>query len=345
MSPFFCIIRYILYLYRITLKIKYMEAKLIELNPIKNYIDKNHLDVPMHDKLLTDFISDMVNRKNKTKSYKSQYNVLAKHIYDFSEKYNCIIYTNSITEEFLEDFIYYLQDCGMRNNTVKGLIEKIKAITKKAGNYGYVVNRTFDEVSVPEEETCSIALSMNDITRIYYYKGLTKKQEKIRDLFIIGCLTGMRYSDYSTLTSENIQNDIIVKKTKKTGVTVHVPIHSYIYDIMKRYNGELPKDISIQHFNRSIKLICKKIGFNDIINFTRTVGHDVVTQSYEMWQVISSHTARRSAATNMYNSGRMKTLQIMLITGHTTEKNFFRYIKINREENAKTLSTDLFFRK
>ena len=74
-------------------------------------------------------------------------------------------------------------------------------------------------------------------------------------------------------------------------------------------------------------------------------GHEVVTIKYKVWELISSHTDRRSAATNMYNSGRMKTLQIMLITGHTTEKNFFRYIKINREENAKTLSTDLFFRK
>lgn len=322
-----------------------MEAKLIELKPIKNYIDKNHLDSPIHDKVLISFILEMANKKNRTQSYKSQYNVLAKHLSKFSEKNNCIIYTNSITEEFLEDFICYLQDKNMRNNTVKGLIEKIKAITKKAGNYGYAVNRTFDEVSIPEEETCSIALSMNEITRIYYYKGLTRKQEKIKDLFIIGCLTGMRYSDYSTLTSENVQNDIIVKKTKKTGVTVHVPIHSYIREIIEKYNGTLPNDISIQHFNRSIKGICKQIGFNDKITFTRTVGHNIISQTYEKWQLISSHTARRSAATNMYNSGRMKTLQIMLITGHTTEKNFFRYIKINREENAKTLSTDLFFRK
>ena len=87
------------------------------------------------------------------------------------------------------------------------------------------------------------------------------------------------------------------------------------------------------------------MGFNDKVTFTRTVGHNVVTETYEMWEIISSHTARRSAATNMYNSGRMKTLQIMLITGHTTEKNFFRYIKIGREENAKNISTDLFFRK
>ena len=312
---------------------------------MKNYINDNHIDSPIRNKLLVDFIMEMVNKKNKSISYKSQYKVLMKHVNDFSDKYDCTIYTNSVTEDFIEDFIGYLRDKNMRNNTVKGLIEKIKAMTKKAGNYGYAVNRTFDEISVPEEDTCSIALSMNEITRIYYYTGLTKKQEKIRDLFIVGCLTGMRYSDYSTLTSDNIQKDIIIKKTKKTGVTVHVPVHSYIKELLEKYNGELPKDISIQHFNRSIKTICKKIGLTDKVVFTRTVGHNVVTESYEMWQVISSHTARRSAATNMYNSGRMKTLQIMLITGHTTEKNFFRYIKIGREENAKNISTDLFFRK
>lgn len=312
---------------------------------MKNYINDNHIDSPIRDKLLVDFIMEMVNKKNKSISYKSQYKVLMKHVNEFSEKYDCMIYTNSVTEDFIEDFIGYLRDKNMRNNTVKGLIEKIKAMTKKAGNYGYAVNRTFDEISVPEEDTCSIALSMNEITRIYYYTGLTKKQEKIRDLFIVGCLTGMRYSDYSTLTSDNIQKDIIIKKTKKTGVTVHVPVHSYIKELLDKYDGELPKDISIQHFNRSIKTICKKIGLTDKVVFTRTVGHNVVTDTYEMWQVISSHTARRSAATNMYNSGRMKTLQIMLITGHTTEKNFFRYIKIGREENAKNISTDLFFRK
>ena len=322
-----------------------MESEITNYNKVKTYIDKNHLDTPIKDKLLVDFINDMVSKKNKSKSYVSQYNVLAKHITEFSDKMNCIIYTNSITEDFLEDFICYLRDKNMRNNTVKGLIEKVKAMAKKAGNYGYAVNRTFDEVSIPEEDTCSVALSMNDITRIYYFNGLKKKEEKIRDLFIVGCLTGMRYSDYSTLTSENIQNDIIVKKTKKTGVTVHVPIHAYIREIIKKYNGELPTDISIQHFNRSIKPICKKIGLNEKVVFTRTVGHEIVTESYELWQVVSSHTARRSAATNMYNSGRMKTLQIMLITGHTTEKNFFRYIKVNREENAKTLANDMFFRK
>ena len=321
-----------------------MEAKMVEFKSVKTYIDNSYISAPITNKLIVDFIHDMTARKNRSKSYVSQYNVLAKHIEGFSQNMNCTIFTNSITEEFLEDFIYYLRDLGMMTNTVKGLVEKIKAITKKAGNYGYAINRTFDEVSIESEETCSIALSMNEITRAYYFQGLTKRQEKIRDLFIIGCLTGMRYSDYSTLTYENIQNGIIVKKTKKTGVTIHVPIHEYIIEIIDKYGGTMPTGISVQHFNRVLKTIFKKMGFDNTVSFTRTVGHDVVMQSYKEWEIISSHTARRSFATNAYNSGRMKTLQIMLITGHTTERNFFRYIKIGREENAKSLSSDQFFR-
>ena len=103
---------------------------------MKNYINDNHLDSPIRDKLLIDFIMEMVNKKNKSVSYKSQYRVLVKHVTEFSEKQDCVVYTNSVTEDFIEDFINYLRDKNMRNNTVKGLIEKIKAMTKKAGNYG-----------------------------------------------------------------------------------------------------------------------------------------------------------------------------------------------------------------
>ena len=57
------------------------------------------------------------------------------------------------------------------------------------------------------------------------------------------------------------------------------------------------------------------------------------------------HTARRSAATNMYLTGRMKTYEIMQLTGHTSEKNFFRYIKVTSEQSAKHIAGDSFFNK
>lgn len=92
-------------------------------------------------------------------------------------------------------------------------------MARKLDTYGYIIDSTFDEVEVEEESEFSIYLSMNDITRIYYYKftkqDKRKAKEKIIDLFIIGCLTVLRYIDYSTLKPENFQDGYIVKRTKK----------------------------------------------------------------------------------------------------------------------------------
>ena len=89
----------------------------------------------------------------------------------------------------------------------------------------------------------------------------------------------------------------------------------------------------------------KKIGFNETVSYSYTRGGKLNTDTKEKWEMISSHTARRSAATNMYLTGRMKTYEIMQLTGHTTEKNFFRYIKVTSDDTAKSISGDVFFRK
>jgi integrase len=217
---------------------------------------------------------------------------------------------------------------------------------KKAGTYGYAIDPTYDEyVDIEDEDIFSVYLSLNEITRIYYFLGLTKKQEKIRDLFVVGCLTALRYSDYSTLTKQNFNNDFIIKITKKTNKKVIIPIHDYVREIYKKYNGEITLELSLQHFNRYIKMITKRIGLNDQITFSYTKGGEIKTETKEKWELISSHTARRSAATNMYLTGRFKTFEIMKITGHTTEKSFFRYIKITEEDISNHLSTDYFFKK
>lgn len=91
-------------------------------------------------------------------------------------------------------------------------------------------------------------------------------------------------------------------------------------------------------------MICKKIGFTNEIRYDYTRGGKMITEVKQKWQLISSHTARRSAATNMYLTGRFNTYEIMALTGHTTEKSFFRYIKVSNEDISKNLSGDNFFK-
>jgi len=299
---------------------------------MKDYIDKNISKELKVGVLFADFILETINRKAKRmgEKYKSNYKTLIFHLNNFSKDNDSIIYTNSVNEEFLDDFIIYLEGRNLKQNYIKNLLGLIKNMARKAGSYGYIVDCTYDDVSLNSEEYSNIYLTTNEITRIYYFKGLSKKKERIKDLFVIGCLTALRYSDYSTLTKENFVNNFIVKKTKKTGKNVVIPIHEYIKEIYEKYDGEISSGLCLQHFNRYIKSICKQIGFADSISHTYTRGGKIITDTKPKYEFVSSHTARRSAATNMYLTGRMKTYEIMSLTGHTTEKSFFRYIRVDQ---------------
>jgi integrase len=326
--------------------------KIVKGNPLneagpKNYINNRLSDEPKYGVLFKNYITTTLSRKagRISVSYIRNYQNLIHHIDKFSKLNGAEIFTNSVNEEFLDDFILYLEAQNLKQGYIKNLVELSKSIIRKAATYGYAVDSSFDDVTIKDEEVFNVFLSMNEITRIYYYKGLTRFQEKIRDLFIIGCLTAMRYSDYSTLAAENFQGSYIVKVTKKTSKKVIVPIHDYIREIYDKYAGNLVFGYSIQHFNRYIKIICKKIGIDDPVTYSYTRGGQLHTTTKPKWSMVSSHTARRSAATILYLTQRFKTYEIMSLTGHTTEKSFFKYVKITNDDISKQISTDTFFKK
>lgn len=299
----------------------------------------------------TSFARELLEKKSRRRSehYTAVYDAIIKHIDTFSVEFDCDIYTNSVTAEFLDDFIIYLEDQGLRHNTIVGYIQKIQTLVRRAAMYNYAVDNTYDEIDLETEPTSAVFLSMNEITRIYYYKFVNQDKrmakERIRDLFVLGCLTALRYSDYSTLTAENLQDRYIVKRTKKTNVDVKIPAHDYVLEIFAKYHGCIPCKLCIQYFNKYLKVIMKEIGLTDKITYSFTKGGRLQTVTKEKWQLISSHTARRSAATNMYLTGRMKTLEIMRLTGHRTEQNFFKYIRLTNDDTARSISGDMFFRK
>lgn len=299
----------------------------------------------------TSFARESLEKKSRRKSehYAAVYDAIIKHIDAFSVEFDCDIYTNSVTAEFLDDFIIYLEDQELRHNTIVGYIQKIQTLVRRAAMYNYAVDNTYNEIDLETEPTNAVFLSMNEITRIYYYKFVNqdkrRAKERIRDLFVLGCLTALRYSDYSTLTAENLQDSYIVKRNKKTNIDVKVPAHDYVLEIFAKYHGCIPCKLCIQYFNKYLKVIMKEIGLTDKITYSFTKGGRLQTVTKEKWQLISSHTARRSAATNMYLTGRMKTLEIMRLTGHRTEQNFFRYIRLTNDDTARSISGDMFFRK
>jgi integrase len=238
---------------------------------------------------------------------------------------------------------------GYNINTIGDHIKKIKVFMNYANDKGYTSNqwhrhRKFQTV---EEAAETIYLPDQELMTIYKL-DLTKnkKLDRVRDIFIIGCYTGLRFSDLSQIRSENfIKNGSQLKlKTIKTGETVIIPIHWTIQETLKKYDGQLPRSISNQKMNDYLKELGKKAEFKDKIVLSKTQGGKQTFVTKEKWQLITVHTARRSFATNMFLAG-VPTISIMKITGHRTERAFMKYIKVSQEQNADKLSEHPFFLK
>lgn len=293
-------------------------------------------------KSFREFVYEYLSASKRNEKYKRQYLQAYNQIEEYADSIKYELYTHNINEEFAEGFLDFLRCKGLMLSTIKASFGKITALLNKADRRGYAVDRTFSDCEVKGEDCESVYLSIIEIARIYYYTGLKAKEEIVRDYFILGCLTGLRFSDYSKLGRSNFQGDLLVVRTKKTGVLVKVPVHTFVREIFEKYEWKLPACHCIQAFNRQIKNICKKIGLDSPVTYNRTHGYDVVSKTVPKYELISSHTARRSCATNMYREN-IPTWIIMQITGHRTERAFFRYIRITQEEAINSLKGHKFF--
>jgi hypothetical protein len=304
--------------------------------------------------LLVDFICSCITQSKREGDYKRRYRNLANHLKNFqsSTGLTLCIFPNNITDQVFEEFIYYLKsrgrikgdktNSGLMTNTIRTLVWNLKLILKKAEKK-YNVDFDVENINVELEETQAIYLTLDELDRINKLDNLSKEARAVRDRFLIGCFTALRYSDYSRLTNKNIVDGNIEIKTQKTGVRVIIPIHRIVREILKRNKGEFPPIPSQQAFGATIKRVCKKAGITDEVLYERTIGLKIVRKRVKKYTLVSSHTARRTGATNMYLD-KIPTFRIMLITGHTTEQSFFKYIRINKEENAKILAEHPFFK-
>jgi site-specific recombinase XerD len=263
----------------------------------------------------------------------------------FEKKTRYKIDFETINLGFYHRFTKYCEQFeNYRTNTFGKHIKNIKVILNSAEIQGYNISTEYrhSDFRSTTEQTTSIYLSESEIQCLIDLDlSETPGYERTRDLFVIGCYTGLRFGDYSQLNNvQAINNERISIRTQKTKKLVVIPILNPIKHIFdKFFNAKsktyvFPKQISNQKFNKQLKIIASKIGvLNQNFEYSSRINGKEVVETYKKWQMVCTHTARRSFATNMYLRG-IKPLLIMKITGHLTEKEFYKYIKIDPDDNA-----------
>jgi integrase len=216
------------------------------------------------------------------------------------------------------------------------LLQIIKyAIKQKKIPAAKMVEFVFD---TRREETDSIYLTEDEILQLLEINEFEDPiHEQVRDVFVLGCFTGMRFSDYSTIDTSAIRNNRLEFVQKKTGGKVTIPIHPVVNAILKKYDNSLPLVPENNEFNRIIKIVGEKlpslhVPFTKQVTYKRELTEFVAMK----YSYLQTHTARRSFCSNEYLKGT-DPLIIMSISGHKSHKSFMRYIKVSGDQFADKL--------
>jgi len=275
------------------------------------------------------------------KAYNSTFGILKKYQ---QFKYKRPLVFSDIDLDFYEDFKDWSYNVeGLSNNYFGAVIKFLKLCLNEAGGDELHKNEKYKSknfVKVKSEvENIYLNQSQLEILADYDFSENTKL-ERVRDLFLIGCYTGLRFSDFTNIQPKNIQGDFIEIKTAKTGQTVAIPIHPIVRQIMNRYDGKtfnsLPPAISNVKLNAYIKDVAKAAGLNEIITLEKAVAGKKLIINQPLYELVTTHCARRSFASNMFHLG-VPTSIIMAVTGHRTEAAFNLYIKVTPKEKAEMM--------
>lgn len=257
---------------------------------------------------------------------------------------------DDVTINFYNDFVKYMNEAShsrgkYRPNVIGKFIKSIKAILRYAYDNNYMTNDDFKrkDFKVYKENVETVYLTEKELDKLYNLE-LNENDTHVRDCFIISSYTGLRYSDIARLQRKHLdfENKLLTIVTQKTNTLVVIPMHPKVEAIFRKYGNQPPKAQSNQSTNRVLKRLCRKAGITNFVSVVETSGGVKHEVTHEKCDMVTSHTARRSFATNAYRAG-IPSLSIMQITGHSTETSFMKYIRISKEENAIALSKHTFF--
>lgn len=327
-------------------------------NIINGQISKELKEEQEARKTPTKYFEEFVERWSHTPNKRTGIVPSARTIWNYQNtirRYKDFISDNELKDSFAifnEDFQakfddYLLNEQELAMNTIVATHSQLKTMLKAApqtllqdNSYLNWTSKTlnFDHIYLTDDEINRIYnLELTSEIRNANHIGDESHIEDSRALFIVSARTGLRYSDLRHLDTAlwNMEEgkETITILVQKTNDRLCIPLHHQVIAIYNKYNGNMPVVVDKSRYNEQIRLCAKLAGINQPIETLVWEKGRPVLKVYEKYQLVSSHTGRRSFATNLYLVCKSPHY-VMNLTGHKTEENFKRYICVNQSEMA-----------
>lgn len=244
-----------------------------------------------------------------------------------------------LDEDFFNNYSHWLRvGYRYRDNTLSRHITFIKTFLIWANKKGYNKYFTYKDFNVSKKESDNIALTKKELSSLENLK-LTGVEERVRDVFLIGCYTGQRFSDFSVFEKADVVDGVIIKRSEKSEILCSIPLTNKLTKILDKYNWDL-RVYTNQFFNRCLREVCCKAQMNELYKKVNYIGNEKDIQIGERWRFVSSHTARRTFIT-LASEGGMPDHLIMQVAGIKDIKTLFKYKKAD-VKSAKEFMVSVF---
>ncbi len=277
---------------------------------------------------IRDFVAKQTN--NLSRPTLSNYLTLAKHLEAYCQASKQKLSYSLFNHDFAHRFLAYLTAKQIGNNTANKYLKRLKTILKKAHMDGLLESRAFEEYQNLKEHVDFIYLTSEELDRLKELDlSKSPELEKARDTFLFQCGCGLRYSDILALTWDDVKKDHLLITTQKTHQEIRIPINTITRPLLDKYDGyerPIPAYCN-QAQNRYLKQIGALAGLYERHNKVRFFGKDRIQTRQHKWELLSTHTARRTFVILALERG-MRPEVLMRITGHRKLSTLQRYISI-----------------
>lgn len=251
-------------------------------------------------------------------------------------------------ERLIKEFDRYLSEGKDMEGSKRGVKPRVRdtvvrymqilfCFFNEAKRRGIVVCDDYQKYDNSKTTPQNVTITDDEFEKIYLYRSSNERLENVRQLFIIACTTGLRYSDIETLQAEHINYDegVIQRVQRKTNQSVNIALNPLLAKMLLENHNVLPKAICNQDFNRYLKELFKEIGLERTVQLSRIVGKKRVVTDYKLYELASSKMGRRYLCSSL--AGKVPDRTIMAMSGHHSVSAFHSYLCNTQEQEREAV--------
>lgn len=284
--------------------------------------------------LFDKFVKESGSQNNWSDSTYDKFATAKNHLQSFDPKLSF----DTLTETKLTAYLSHLREKkNMRNSSVEKQLGFLKWFLRWTLKNGYNTNSTFMEFK-PKLKTTQkkvIFLTWEELTQLREYEIPEQKKylDRVRDVFLFLCYTGLRYSDVFNLKRSDIKTDHIEVTTVKTADSLVIELNDYSRAILEKYQ-DIPFEkhkvlpvITNQKMNDYLKELAELAQIDEPIRETYYKGNERIDEITPKYALLGTHAGRRTFICNSLSMG-IPAQTVMKWTGHSDYKAMKPYIDV-----------------